>query len=253
MVVGLETFKAHFKDHMDKFIMIGGTACDIVMSEMDRDFRLTKDLDIVLIIEALDAGFSECFWDFIKKGEYDKWENSIGEKKIFRFVEPKDKKNFPFKIELFSRKPDVLSIPDGCIFTPIPIDEECSSLSAILLDEDYYSFILSGKRTSDGLQIVTEEHLIPMKAKAHLDLLQRKNSGVHVNSDDVKKHKRDVFRLFQILTPESSVDLPESIAQDLSQFLDLMTQEPPDIINLGIKTTPLEEVISRLRKTYNLS
>ena len=92
-----------------------------------------------------------------------------------------------------------------------------------------------------------------MKAKAHLDLLQRKNSGVHVNSDDVKKHKRDVFRLFQILTPESSVDLPESIAQDLSQFLDLMTQEPPDIINLGIKTTPLEEVISRLRKTYNLS
>ena len=62
MVVGIETFKAHFKDHMDKFIMIGGTACDIVMSDMGLDFRSTKDLDIVLIIEALDIGFSDCFW-----------------------------------------------------------------------------------------------------------------------------------------------------------------------------------------------
>ena len=50
--------------------MIGGTACDIVMSDMDRDFRVTKDLDIVLILEVLDAGFSGCFWDFIKKGGY---------------------------------------------------------------------------------------------------------------------------------------------------------------------------------------
>jgi hypothetical protein len=47
MVNGIEIFKEHFKDHTDKFILIGGTACDIAMSQMGLDFRATKDLDVV--------------------------------------------------------------------------------------------------------------------------------------------------------------------------------------------------------------
>ena len=199
----------------------------------------------------LDTGFSDCFWEFVKKGGYEKWENSVGEKKFYRFIKPQDENKFPFMLELFSRKPDMLKIPDGCHLTPIPTDEECSSLSAILLDDDYYSFILSGKKSSDGLQIMAQEHLIPLKAKAYLDLLQRKSSGIHVNSGDIRKHKNDVFRLSQILSPDSSVELPGSIAQDLQQFLDLMTQDPPDLKNLKIKST-LDDLIGRLRKTYNL-
>jgi len=251
MVIGLEIFKSHFKDHMDQFIMIGGTACDIVMSEMGLDFRLTKDLDIVLIIEVLDTGFSDCFWEFVKKGGYEKWENSSGEKKFYRFIKPQDENKFPFMLELFSRKPDMLKIPDRCHLTPIPTDEECSSLSAILLDDDYYSFILSGKKSSDGLQIMAQEHLIPLKAKAYLDLSERKDAGKQVDSGDIRKHKNDVFRLSQILSPDSSVELPGSIAQDFQQFLNLMKQDPPDLKNLKIKST-LDDLIGRLRGTYNL-
>ena len=250
MVTGLEIFKAHFKDHTDQFILIGGTACDIVMSDMGLDFRATKDLDIVLIIEALDAGFSDCFWEFVKKGGYKNKQKTTGKKLFYRFFDPEDK-DFPYMLELFSRKPEILTIPSDCHLTPIPTDEESSSLSAILLDDDYYSFILSGKKSSDGLQIMAQEHLIPLKVKAYLDLSERKDAGKQVNSRDIRKHKNDVFRLSQILTPDSSVELPEPIAQDLQQFLGLMKQDPPDLKNLKIKSA-LDDLIDRLRKTYNL-
>jgi hypothetical protein len=252
MVIGLEVFKAHFKDHMDKFIMIGGTACDIALSQMGLDFRVTKDLDIVLIIEALDAGFCDCFWEFVKKGGYTIQQKSSGKPVFYRFHEP-DNEEYPYMLELFSRKSDALTIPADCRLTPIPTDEDRSSLSAILLDDDYYAFVLSGKTSIEGLQLMPSEYLIPLKAKAYLDLSVRKEAGESVDSRDIRKHKNDVFRLSQVLTPESSIELPAAIARDLRQFLDRMTQDPPDLKNLGIKTTPLDEIVSRLRETYNLS
>ncbi|MBC2717822.1 MAG: hypothetical protein HF978_21165 [Desulfobacteraceae bacterium] len=48
MVRGLDLFRDYFKDHADQYVLIGGTACDIAMSQMGLDFRATKDLDIVL-------------------------------------------------------------------------------------------------------------------------------------------------------------------------------------------------------------
>jgi predicted nucleotidyltransferase len=57
MVYGLDTFLQYFKDFKDQYVLIGGSACDIVMQEYDIDFRSTKDLDIVLIIETLNTAF----------------------------------------------------------------------------------------------------------------------------------------------------------------------------------------------------
>jgi predicted nucleotidyltransferase len=57
MVHGLEKFKEYFGDHTHQYVFIGGTACDILMDELGVPFRATKDLDIVLIIEALDSSF----------------------------------------------------------------------------------------------------------------------------------------------------------------------------------------------------
>jgi hypothetical protein len=34
-------------------------------------FRATKDLDIVLYVEALDAEFVRAFWDFVRGGGYE--------------------------------------------------------------------------------------------------------------------------------------------------------------------------------------
>ena len=68
MVRGLEQFKKHFAQFADRYVLIGGTACTILMEEAGLEFRATKDLDIVLCIEALDREFGKAFWQFIQTG-----------------------------------------------------------------------------------------------------------------------------------------------------------------------------------------
>jgi formylmethanofuran dehydrogenase subunit E len=57
MVKGIDQFKAHFAGFADRYILIGGAACYLAMEEAGLDFRATKDLDIVLRVEALDSEF----------------------------------------------------------------------------------------------------------------------------------------------------------------------------------------------------
>lgn len=48
MVKGIEKFREYFSDYAGQYVFIGGTACDIILGTRDVDFRVTKDLDIVL-------------------------------------------------------------------------------------------------------------------------------------------------------------------------------------------------------------
>ena len=63
MVTGIDSFKEWFKGSEEQYAIIGGTACDILMTEEGLDFRATKDIDLVLIIEAVDANFGKKFWE----------------------------------------------------------------------------------------------------------------------------------------------------------------------------------------------
>ena len=57
MVNGLKLFQEAFENYADQYIIIGGTACDLLLDESGLPFRATRDLDIVLCIEALDDSF----------------------------------------------------------------------------------------------------------------------------------------------------------------------------------------------------
>lgn len=114
MVRGLEVFRAHFRSFGDRFVLIGGTACELAMTEVGLDFRATKDLDIVLWIEALDEPFVAAFWEFVHVGKYQVQQKSTGEPQFYRFQKPEDV-DFPFMLELFSRKPDVLQIAENTL------------------------------------------------------------------------------------------------------------------------------------------
>ena len=70
MVRGLNIFRAWFADHADQYILIGGTAAALTMEEAGLEFRATKDLDIVLHVEALTPEFGQAFWSFIEAGAY---------------------------------------------------------------------------------------------------------------------------------------------------------------------------------------
>ena len=165
MVKGLEIFREHFRDYADRYVLIGGAACDIAMTGAGLEFRATKDLDIVLYVEALDAAFVRAFWEFVRAGGYEVQEKSTGEKQFYRFQKPANA-DYPFMLELFSRQPDVLQVSEGSHLTPLPLEEDISSLSAILLDNDYYAFIREGSIEADGVPTVGAARLIALKARA---------------------------------------------------------------------------------------
>jgi glutathionyl-hydroquinone reductase len=95
MVKGLDIFRAHFRDYADRYVLIGGSACDLAMTEAGLEFRATKDLDIVLCVEVLDAPFVNAFWAFVRAGGYQVQEKSTGQKQFYRFQKSASE-NYPF-------------------------------------------------------------------------------------------------------------------------------------------------------------
>jgi hypothetical protein len=250
MVIGLDVWQAHFKDFPDRYVLVGGVACDLLMDEAGLVFRATKDLDVVLLVEVLDAAFAQAFWAFVEAGGYERKEKGEGSK-LYRFAKPSTA-GYPFMIELFSRAPEGFDLAEGSQLTPLPIDETVASLSAILLDEAYYGLLKTNLRELAGLPLLHEAALIPFKARAYLDLSARKAAGDRVDSGDVKKHRNDVFRLLQLLPADGALDLPETIVADMRAFLAAVAADDafkPADIQLPMSR---EEALARLSSTYRL-
>ncbi len=250
MVNGLENFRKHFSPYVDQYVLIGGTACTIIMQEAGLDFRATKDFDIVLYVEAINENFVRAFWQFVEEGGYKNKQHSTSKEIFYRFTSPRSN-DYPAMLELFSRIPDNIKFTGNGNLTPIPVDEAIASLSAILLDENYYHFIHKGKLIINGLSILNALHLIPIKARAHIDLIERKKNGENVDDHDIRKHKNDIIRLFQMLTPETRINLPSTIQNDFKNFLDMIrTGFPLDYKILGLKNIRTDQVIETLEKIY---
>ena len=88
---------------------------------------------------------------------------------------------------------------------PIHITEDVSSLSAILLNDDYYQFMMEGRKIVDDICVMDAAYLIPFKMFAWIDLTDKKKKGEHVNKRDLAKHKYDVFRLLEIIPEDEKI------------------------------------------------
>ena len=217
MVNGFTKFKERFRGYENQYVIIGGTACDLIMENEELLFRATKDIDIVLIVESITTEFGKQFWEYVKEAGYEHLNKSTGKAQFYRFTSPKSKE-YPYMIEIFSRNPDFVVLKEDAALTPIPIDEEISSLSAILLNEAYYELLKNGQTVIDGIPVLSPTCLIPFKAKAWLDLKERKTSGEQIDSKNIKKHKNDVFRLAQLITSDTRQALGAEIAEDMKIF-----------------------------------
>ena len=206
-------------------------------------------MDVVLIIEALDASFGETFWKFIEDGGYKHREKSTGKNQFYRFYGP-DNSSFPKMIELFSRKPNHFELKYETGVTPIHIDESIVSLSAILLNDIYYALLVEGKRTVDGYSIIEIETMILFKIKAWLDMHERKAAGEQVDAKNIKKHKNDIFRLLANVTPSSKVETPNEIQKDIRLFMEQIKEEKPDLQSLGIRSSSFDELLEILNNIF---
>ena len=221
------------------------------MEEAGLNFRATKDIDLVLVVEAMDAEFGAHVWQFIQDGGYEIREHSGVKPQFYRFQKPTNL-SFPVMLELFSRIPDGLVLSADAHLTPIPIDEAVSSLSAILLDNNYYAFILAGANVTSDIAWVGPDRLIPLKANAWLDLSARVARGERIDSRNVRKHLHDVLRLSQLLAPNMRIDLPISVANDLNRFLEQIKLEKVEMKSLGFGQMTLPTIVERIRIAYGL-
>lgn len=128
-------------------------------------------------------------------------------------------------LDVFRRDQGLLDLAPEQAAIPIQTGEENHSLSAILLDDDYYALLREHQTVSNGLPFANATSLIPLKAKAWLDLSERLQKGEQVDSRDIKKHRSDIFRLAATLPGEAGPLLPDSILTDLKEFLSHFTVE----------------------------
>lgn len=254
MVIGIDIFKEFFKDYPEHYVIIGGTACDIIIEAEGFTPRATNDIDLVLIVETLTRDFSERFWEFIKDGEYQIKEYYEDKKTCYRFEKPLQK-DFPKQIELFSKIPDEVFHNQDFHLTPIPTEEGVSNLSAILLDEDYYEFTLKHSDLQEGLKRANIEALIVLKAFAFLDNRRLKNEGFNVRKINILKHKNDVFRMLYLMPGDANFELPQEIKSVMLEFYDVVKNEMPDnsIFNIhGFEKINLETLLERFVTSFNL-
>lgn len=170
---------------------------------------------------------------------------------MYRFVDGNP--GYPEMIELLSRHPDALGEPKGLVIEPLPIDGEQSSLSAIIMDDDYYQFTIEHSRLTDDIRHADSAALIALKARAYLNLLQDKLNGKHVNSKDIKKHRSDVLKNVVIMTEDEN-PAPASIVECIKEFVMSIRNDWAELANLLAKSLDqnTEFVDALLEKLENL-
>ena len=117
------------------------------------------------------------------------------------------------------------------------IDDDISSLSAILLNDEYYEFLKQGRIVVDGVSVLKASYLIPFKAKAWIDLTYRKSIGEQVDGKNIKKHKNDVSK---------------SVYDDIQEFVKCMLPENVDVKQLGLVERNKEQILEEIRGMYQL-
>lgn len=254
MVKGIEKFREFFGAYPDNYVVIGGTACDILISDAGLRPRATKDIDIMIIVEAINPDFVSRFWDFVKAAKYEKRETGSKERKYYRFSKPENPE-YPYQVELFSRKPDVITLEKDAHLTIIPADNDLSSLSAILLNDEYYNFIVKGSSINGSIRMADVESLICLKAKAYLEIAERIAAGVKEDEKHLRKHKADVFRLAVLTSSGLKYTLPDSIKKDLHSFIDEISENLPDkavISEMGAGNIDVSDILKQIIDIFNL-
>ncbi len=159
------------------------------------------------------------------------------------------------QIELFARNPGLIDFDKNAHLTPIPVDDDLSSLSAILMNDDYYDFMTEHSQVEDGIRMAAIEALVCLKAKAYLDISERINNGIQEDKRHLKKHKADVFRLGVLLKATDRFVLPESIAHDLQAFIVFAQNDLPDkavFKEMGIGTLNPQTVLDQLILSFGM-
>lgn len=240
---GLDKFREAFESYTDNYVVIGGTACDIAMKGTTVRPRATHDIDMIIIVEKMTSDFAEHFWQFVKEAGYrpekrKQTKDETPKYELYRFVG--GRLGYPEMIELLSRHPDLLGEPKGLSIEPLPLDDDTSSLSAIIMDDVFYHFTIKHSRITDGIRHADPVALIALKTKAYLNLMKDKTESKHVNSKDIKKHRSDVLKSVVIMEDEQ-IEAPAPIVDCIKDFVSSIKNDWTTLANPLAKALEQDE------------
>ena len=258
IVSGIQQFERAFAPFSDSFIVIGGSACRAVLSDGPIQPRRTRDIDMVLVLENVGKDFISAFWKFIKEGGYKfaSRKNAEGEVKyvFYSFVGGSD--GYPSQIEILSKPVGGIGQPADYHIEYIEIDEDYSHLSAIILDPDYYAYLTTHYVIREGIRYASPDSLICLKTLAYMNLSAERAAGKQVNSDDLKKHRRDVMMAVASLDPTEVFEVSAHIKEVLISFAQAIAE--PEIsqsitASLGVGVDYLGSLVEILQSNFTIA
>ncbi|MCM2278992.1 MAG: hypothetical protein NDJ89_13030 [Oligoflexia bacterium] len=233
---GFDHFLERLKGLEKSYAVIGGGAASLLMDDHGLDFRATKDVDLVLLTNG-SKELNTRIAAYVKEGRYKTKEATEGEPRYYRFQEPQEEK-FPLQIEVFARNEQKIELHEGQYIIPVQSDE-IARISAIMLDDEYFEIITSNLATLEsGATVINPIANICLKARAHREMSEKKARGEKVDSKDIEKHRKDIFRITPLLSgsekiilgkqPKADLELALKHLRDMSEgsFKDMMKNVP---------------------------
>ena len=244
-----------FRSH---YVVIGGLATVLTLEDRGLPARATKDVDMIVICQPESKFYMKRFWEFIKAGGYKLWKADDGKDShpcFYRFIKPENRE-FPQQVELFSKVPEYVEVPEDVHIVHIPMEGYTSSFSAIIMDDAYYDFAVEHSEIVDDIRILKPEALIVLKAVAYLENLRRKEEGVEVDRKDIDKHKKDVYRLAYIFDGSERFEVNDTIKERLRAFVSEVEKSPVDGKNMmrgrGLAVMGMPEFTELIKGIFGL-
>jgi len=244
-----------FRSH---YVVIGGLAMVLTLEDRGLPARATKDVDMIIICQPESKFYMRRFWEFIKAGGYKLWKPDNEEDThpcFYRFVKP-DSREFPLQVDLFSKVPEYVEVPEGVHIVHIPMEGYTSSFSAIIMDDAYYDFAVEHSEIVGDIRILKPEALVVLKAVAYLENLRRKQQGGDVDQKDIDKHKKDIYRLAYVFDGSERFEVNDTIKERLRAFVSEVANSPIDGKNMmrgqGIPAMGMAEFTALLGDVFGL-
>lgn len=213
---------------------------------------------MIVICQPESKFYMKRFWEFIKAGGYKLWRPDNDEDMhpcFYCFIKP-DNREFPLQVELFSKVPEYIDVPDDVHIVHIPMDGYTSSFSAIIMDDAYYDFAVSHSEIVGDIRILKPEALIVLKSVAFLENQRRKEKGESVDQRDIDKHKKDVCRLAYVFDGSERFEVNDKIKEQLRAFISEVEKSPIDGKNMfrcqGIPAMRMPDFTELLRNLFGL-
>jgi len=211
-LAGLSHFEAHFRELKDQYVIVGGFATLMLLDrELPNHGKATHDIDLVLLTST-SVEMSIKIKMYIKEGGYTIQKDQQDTYQYYRFVEPQTE-GYAKEIELFASEEYGIELDEGQRIIPIDPEEGLYSLSAIMLDREYFDMIKSNIEEIDGIPYSNTLATMLLKMSAVYDLYHR-------GDDKWKKHRRDILKLTLLLTGEERLILKGRMIADVAFFKD---------------------------------